>query len=82
MEKCCIVNPPVVWSDILSEALRIWRSKSLAASICTLAWSSAVYHVWRLQNAKKHGSRQISEEKLLTEVSREVSRRMRGKGGF
>jgi hypothetical protein len=39
-----------------------------------------MYEEYRM--LKKHGSHQISEEKLLTEVSWEVSRCMKGERGF
>jgi hypothetical protein len=43
--------------------------KSLAASLCKLSWSVAVYHLWRLRNAIKYGSHQISADKLLLNAS-------------
>jgi hypothetical protein len=69
MGKCCIVIPLVVWEDILAFGTRNWRSKSLAASLCKLSWSVAVYHLWRLRNAIKYGSHQISADKLLLNAS-------------
>jgi hypothetical protein len=36
--------------DILRKDIGEWQGKKLKAVVCKLAWSSAVYNIWKHQN--------------------------------
>ena len=68
IQKCNQPHIPFEWDDILNKGVREWKGKSLGAVICKLAWSSAIYNMWRQRNVVKFGNQLISEEIMLQEI--------------
>jgi hypothetical protein len=40
MKKCLVLDPPMVWEEIMCWGVKEWRNKSLKANVCKLAWSA------------------------------------------
>jgi hypothetical protein len=71
-----------LWNDIKDFSLMKWKSKSLAASVCKLSWSAVVYLCGKITKCCQTRHPQISEDKLLLNVSWDVKTHIRGKGKF
>lgn len=54
MQKCLQIDIPTGWEEILSKGIKEWRSKSLQAVVCKLAWGASIYNIWRQRNDVKH----------------------------
>lgn len=68
MQKCFQVSIPTDWEDIVRKGIGEWQGKSLKAVVCKLAWSSAVYNIWKYRIDVKFGNQLNSEEKLLQKL--------------
>jgi hypothetical protein len=68
MEKCKVVDPPVLWEDVIDLGLQHWCKKTLFASVSRLVFGASLYHLWRTRNEIRHGGILWSERKRKRSV--------------
>jgi len=46
MTKCMQKYVPTDW-DSIDKGLKLWKGKTLCATLCRLAWGASVYNIWK-----------------------------------
>jgi hypothetical protein len=47
MTKCMQKYVPTDWDSIVRQGLKLWKGKTLCATLCRLAWGASVYNIWK-----------------------------------
>jgi hypothetical protein len=70
MTKCMQKYVPTDWDSIVRQGLKLWKGKTLCATLCRLAWGASVYNIWKFQNDLKAGAYLLSEEKIMKKIKK------------
>lgn len=71
----CGWNLPNSWSDLRDHHMKHW-SENLIDNAKKLAWSTTLYHVWKMRNSLLHAQLRFSELMVAKNILLEVKLRL------